>query len=93
MEKRVENESKNFVTLIKIKLIMDISVEIKMIQKELESIHDKHLINSIKSILAFAKSKKNVSSLQPFSIEEYRNRAEISEEDLNMKRYVNINDL
>ena len=37
---------------------MDISVEIKLIQKELESVRDEHLINSIKSILAFAKSKK-----------------------------------
>lgn len=72
---------------------MDISIEIKMIQKELESVHDEHLINSIKSILAFARSKKDVSSLQPFSIAEYRNRAEISEEDIRMKRFVNIDDL
>lgn len=72
---------------------MDISLEIKMIQKELESVQDEHLINSIKSILAFAKSKKNIPTLKPFSVEEYRKRAEISEEDIKMGRFVNIDDL
>jgi len=36
---------------------MNISLEIKQIQKDLELIRDENLINSIKSIVAFAKEQ------------------------------------
>lgn len=55
---------------------MDVSLEIKKIQKDLELIHDENLINSIKSLLAFAKKQKQNIVYNPFSIEEYKKRAE-----------------
>ena len=51
---------------------MDIAVEIKNIQKELEFVKDEHLINSIKSILAYAKKQKKEMHFAPFSIDEYQ---------------------
>jgi predicted RND superfamily exporter protein len=71
---------------------MDISVEIKMIQEELDSVQDEHLINAIKSILAFAKSKNDGTIFESFSIADYQKRAEQSEEDIRMGRFVNIDD-
>jgi adenylate kinase family enzyme len=50
---------------------MNISLEIKQIQKDLELISDENLINSIKSIVAFAKEQKSSFVFQPFSIREY----------------------
>jgi hypothetical protein len=72
---------------------MNIALEIKMIQEELESVQDENLINAVKSILAFAKSKSDGTIFEPFSIADYQKRAEQSEEDIRMGRYVNIDDL
>ena len=72
---------------------MNIAVEIKKIQKDLEAIHDENLINFIKSILAFAKKQKCNGTFKPFSIDEYKKRAEQSEMDIKMGRFVNIDDL
>ncbi len=72
---------------------MDVSLEIKKIQKELELVYDENLINSIKSLLAYAKGQKQNVTLKPFSVEEYRKRAEQSEEDIKMGRFINIDDL
>ncbi|WP_026976431.1 hypothetical protein [Flavobacterium tegetincola] len=72
---------------------MDLSVEIKIIQKELESVHDADVLNSIKSLLATAKRKNEDAIFKPFSIEEYHNRAEQSEEDIKMGRFINIDEL
>jgi len=72
---------------------MDVSLEIKKIQKDLELIHDENLINSIKSLLAFAKKQKQNIVYNPFSIEEYKKRAEQSEEDIKKGRFINIDDL
>ena len=72
---------------------MNVSLEIKKIQKDLELITDENLINSIKSILEFAKKQKNDIVFKPFSVEEYKKRAEQSEEDIKMGRFINIDDL
>ena len=72
---------------------MNVSLEIKKIQKDLELIADENLINSIKSILEFAKKQKNEIVFKPFSVEEYKKRAEQSEEDIKMGRFINIDDL
>lgn len=72
---------------------MNVSLEIKKIQKDLELITDENLINSIKSILEFAKKQKNDTVFKPFSVQEYKKRAEQSEEDIKMGRFINIDDL
>ena len=72
---------------------MNISVEIEQIQKDLELMQDENLISTIKTLLAFAKTQKKQNQFLPFSIEEYRNRAEQSEEDIKMGRFINIDDL
>ena len=72
---------------------MNVSLQIKKIQKDLELIADENLINSIKSILEFAKKQKNDIVFKPFSVEEYKKRAEQSEEDIKMGRFINIDDL
>lgn len=51
---------------------MNVSLEIKKIQKELELIQDENLINSIKSLLAFAKKQKMAAVLSPFTVDEYK---------------------
>jgi hypothetical protein len=72
---------------------MDIAVEIKNIQKELEFVKDEHLINSIKSILAYAKKQKKEMHFAPFSMDEYQKRAELSEKDITSGRFLNVDDL
>ncbi len=72
---------------------MNVSIEIKKIQKDLKLIADENLINSIKSILKFTKKKKSDIVCKPFSVEEYKKRAEQSEEDIKMGRFINIDDL
>lgn len=72
---------------------MNVSLEIKKNQKELELIQDENLINSIKSILAYAKKQKENTLFKPFSIEEYKKRAEQSEIDIKMGKFINVDDL
>lgn len=72
---------------------MNISVEIEQIQKDLELMQDENLISTIKSLLAFAKTEKMKNQFMPLSIEDYKNRAEQSEEDIKMGRFINIDDL
>lgn len=72
---------------------MNVSLEIKKIQKDLELIHDENLINSIKSLLDFAKKQKQIIAFKPFSVDEYKQRAIQSEEDIKMGRFINVDDL
>lgn len=62
---------KSFCEFVKNK-VMNVSLEIKKIQKELELIQDENLINSIKSLLAFAKKQKMAAVLSPFTVDEYK---------------------
>ncbi len=71
---------------------MNIAIEIQKIQKDLELIKDENLINSIKSILLNAKNNILEQKFKPISVEEYKKRAEHSEEDIKMGRIVNVDD-
>jgi hypothetical protein len=73
--------------------VMNVSLEIKKIQKELELIQDENLINSIKSLLAFAKKQKTAAVLSPFTVDEYKKRAEQSEQDIKLGRFIDVDDL
>ena len=72
---------------------MNVTIEIKKIQKELELVQDENLNFSIKSLLVYAKKQVQKSFLEPFSIENYKKRAQQSEDDIKFKRFVNIDDL
>ena len=72
---------------------MNVAIEIKKIQKELELIQDENLIFSIKSLLGYAKKQNKQLLSVPFTIENYKKRAEQSEDDIKFKRFVNIDDL
>jgi len=90
---RVEKHAiKSFCKFVKNK-VMNVSLEIKKIQKELELIQDENLINSIKSILAFAKTQKSTAHLSPFTVDEYKKRAEQSEQDIILGRFTDVDDL
>lgn len=72
---------------------MNLALEIKKIQKDLEQLKDENLINSIKSLLNFAKKQNSNAVFQKMSVAEYKKRAEQSEEDIKLGRYTNIDDL
>ncbi len=72
---------------------MNLTFEIKQLQKDLELVQDENLINSIKSILAFAKEQRNNVVFQPFSFQEYVSRAVQSEQDIKFGRFINVDDL
>lgn len=72
---------------------MNVSVEIQKIQKDLELLHDENIINSIKSLLSFAKKEKATQVLKSFTLDEYKERANLSEKDIKAGRLINIDDL
>jgi DNA-binding transcriptional regulator YhcF (GntR family) len=61
---------------------MNIQIEINTIKKELEEIQDESLIQTIKSLLKFARKKNYESTLKPMTIKQYKARAEASEKDI-----------
>lgn len=72
---------------------MNVSIEIEKIHKDLQLLQDENLINSIKSLLVYAKKQKQNIYFKPFSVEEYKKRATQSEEDIKMGRFINVDDL
>ena len=62
---------------------MNIALEIKKIQNDLENLNDENLIKTIKELLNFAKKKSNIA-FKPFSIEEYK------KERSNLKKILNL---
>ena len=72
---------------------MNVTLEIKKIQKDLENLQDENLINSIKSILVFAKKQNKTTFFKPFSIDEYKKRAEQSEFEIEQGKFINVDDL
>ena len=72
---------------------MDIQIEIDTIKRELEEIQDESLIQTIKSLLKFARKKTYESRLKPMTIKEYRGRAEASEKDIKAGRVKDIETL
>jgi DNA-binding transcriptional regulator YhcF (GntR family) len=69
---------------------MNLQIEINTIKKELEEIQDESLIQTIKSLLKFARKKSYESRLKPMSVKEYRARAEASEKDIKAGRVQDI---
>lgn len=69
---------------------MNIQIEINTIKKELEEIQDESLIQTIKSILKFARKKSYESRLKPMTTIEYRARAVDSEKDIKAGRIKDI---
>ncbi len=69
---------------------MNIQIEINTIKKELEEIQDESLIQTIKSILKFARKKNYESRLKPMTTKEYRASAVASEKDIKAGRVKDI---
>jgi hypothetical protein len=72
---------------------MDISIEVNKIKRELEDLHDENLIETIKTLLSFARQRIYESGIKPISVEEYKNRALKSEEDIKMGGITDIHRL
>ncbi len=72
---------------------MNIQLEIKTIQQELEEMHDEGLIKAIKSVLAFARKTRYESSLKPMSLKTYTSRANASEKDIKAGRTIDLDSL
>lgn len=69
---------------------MNIQLEINTIKKELEEIQDESLIQTIKSILKFARKKSYESRLKSMTKKEYIARAVASEKDIKAGRIKDI---
>ena len=69
---------------------MNLQAEINTIKRELEEIQDESLIQTIKSILKFARKKNYESKLKPMTLKKYKSRAEASEKDIKAGRIKDI---
>lgn len=69
---------------------MNVALEIKKIQKDLKSVKDENIVNAIKSLLEKSKKQQIESIFAPLSIDEYKNRAEQSQLDIEKGRFVNV---
>lgn len=72
---------------------MNISAEVNKIKHDLEELHDEGLIETVKTLLNFARKRIYESNMKPISLEEYKNRALKSEEDIKAGRVTDIDDL
>ena len=72
---------------------MNFSLEINKIKHDLEELHDEKLVETVKTLLDFARKSIYESSLKPMSVEEYKERAFKSENDIEHERVTNANDL
>jgi len=72
---------------------MNISLEIDKIKNDLEELHDEKLIETVKSLLDFARKRIFESSLTPMRLEEYVERALKSEADIKHGRLTDADDL
>lgn len=61
---------------------MNITVEKNSIKKQLDNIHDEHLIKAISEMIKYAQSSKTDSLLKPFTKTEITKRALRSEKDI-----------
>ena len=69
---------------------MKLQAEINTIKRELEEIQDESLIQTIKSLLKFARKKSYESQLKPMTLKEYKRRAQSSEKDIKAGRIKDI---
>lgn len=61
---------------------MDIQAEKEFIKMELDKVDDIHLVEAIKSILAFGKSRSQGTSLRQMTKEEFLQRDEASQKSI-----------
>ncbi|GAB5524680.1 MAG: hypothetical protein Roseis2KO_25520 [Roseivirga sp.] len=61
---------------------MDLQVEKEFIKTELDKVDDVHLIEAIKSILAFGKSKSEHGHFRPMTKDEFLQRDQISQKSI-----------
>lgn len=72
---------------------MNISVEIAKIKHDLEELHDEKLIETVKTLLDFARKNIFDGNLKSLSVDEYRLRALKSEADIADGRITDAQDL
>ena len=72
---------------------MNINLEINKIKHDLEELHDEKLIETVKTLLDFARKRIYESGLKPMSLEEYKERALKSEDDIKNGRVSDATDL
>ncbi len=72
---------------------MNISLEINKIKHDLEELHDEKLIETVKTLLDFARKSQFEAGLKPMYVEEYKQRALKSESDIENERVTDVNDL
>ena len=72
---------------------MNIPLEANKIKFELEELKDEALIETIKTLLSFARQCIYESNIKPISTEEYKNRALKSDEDIKIGRIIDIDNL
>ena len=72
---------------------MNITKEIDRIKKELEELNDEALVEAIKKLLKFAKTKPPGKLYNPITEEDYIKRAMVAEEDIKYNRLTDIDDL
>jgi hypothetical protein len=69
---------------------MNLQLEINILKKELEEIEDESLIQTLKSILKFARKKSYESKLKPMNVKEYLTRAKASEKNIKAGKFKDI---
>jgi hypothetical protein len=72
---------------------MNVAAEIEKIKHELEVLNDEALIEAVQNLLIFARKHAYESNLKPMSVEDAKKRAFYSEEDIQLGRVSDVEDL
>jgi hypothetical protein len=72
---------------------MNTTAEKNIIKKELDNIHDEHLIKAISEMIKYSKSSKTDMALKPFTKAQIIKRAKQSEEDIKSGRVTSLSQL
>ncbi len=72
---------------------MNVAAEIDKIKHDLEELNDEQLIEAIQNILNFARKRIYESNLKQLSVEEYTKRALYSQNDIELGRVSDVDDL
>lgn len=72
---------------------MNVAAEINKIKHDLEELNDEQLIEAIQNLLSFARKRIYESNLKQLSVEEYTKRALYSQNDIELGRVSDVDDL
>ena len=72
---------------------MNVAAEIDKIKHDLEELNDEQLIEAIQNLLSFARKRIYESNLKQLSVEEYTKRALYSQNDIELGRVSDVDDL